>query len=43
MGAVLDTDYLIGLGAPDERMLIRVDSEKRMPGNGNGLLDKLAA
>ncbi len=33
MGAALDADYLTGLGALDERMLILVDSENRMPGN----------
>jgi chemotaxis signal transduction protein len=28
MGAVLDADYLIGLGTLDDRMLILVDLEK---------------
>src|SRR5665811_2340171 len=30
MGSVLDTDYLIGLGTLDDRMLILVDIEKLM-------------
>ena len=30
MGAALDTDYLIGLGTVDERMLILVDIERLM-------------
>ena len=37
MGAVLDTEYLIGLGTLDERMLILVDLEKLMTGEDMGL------
>ncbi|MFZ2293907.1 MAG: chemotaxis protein CheW [Polaromonas sp.] len=43
MGSVLDTDYLIGLGTLDERMLILVDIDKLMSSDEIGLLEKLAA
>jgi purine-binding chemotaxis protein CheW len=43
MGAALDTDYLIGLGAVDERMLILIDIGKLMSGNEMDLIEKLAA
>ncbi|TFW00422.1 chemotaxis protein CheW [Oxalobacteraceae bacterium OM1] len=43
LGTALDTDYLIGLGTLDERMLILVDIDKLMSGAELGLLDKLAA
>ena len=43
MGAVLDTDYLIGLGTLDERMLILVDIDKLMTSAEMGLIEKLAA
>ena len=43
MGAALDTDYLIGLGALDQRMLILVDIDKLMSGTDIGLIEKLAA
>ena len=43
MGSVLDTDYLIGLGTLDERMLILVDLEKLMTSEDMGLVEKLAA
>ncbi len=42
MGAVLDTDYLIGLGTLDERMLILVDIDKLMSSVDMGLIEKLA-
>ena len=43
MGSVLDTDYLIGLGTLDERMLILVDIDKLMTSDDMGLVEKLAA
>ena len=43
MGSVLDTDYLIGLGTLDDRMLILVDLEKLMTSEDMGLVEKLAA
>ena len=42
MGALLDTEYLIGLGTLDERMLILVDIDKLMTGAEMGLIEKLA-
>ena len=41
LGAVLDTDYLIGLGTLDERMLILVDIDKLMTSSEMGLIEKL--
>ncbi len=38
MGSVLDTDYLIGLGTLDERMLILVDIDKLMTSAEMGLI-----
>jgi purine-binding chemotaxis protein CheW len=38
MGSVLDTEYLIGLGTLDERMLILVDLEKLMSSDEMGLV-----
>lgn len=35
----LDTDYILGLGTVDERMLILIDIEKLMLGKDMGLLD----
>ena len=43
MGAALNTDYLIGLGTLDERMVILVDIDKLMSSDEMGLLEKLAA
>lgn len=43
MGATLDTEYLIGLGTLDDRMLILVDLEKLMTSDDMGLIEKLAA
>jgi purine-binding chemotaxis protein CheW len=43
MGVALNTDYLIGLGAIDERMLILVDIERLMSSTEMGLIEKLAA
>jgi purine-binding chemotaxis protein CheW len=38
MGSVLDTDYLIGLGTIDERMLILVDIDRLMSSHEMGLV-----
>jgi purine-binding chemotaxis protein CheW len=43
MGSALDTDYLIGLGTVDDRMLILVDIDKLMSSADIGLMDKQAA
>ena len=43
MGTALNTDYLIGLGTIDERMLILVDIDHLMSSEEMGLIDKLAA
>ncbi|MDB5762762.1 MAG: cheW5 [Herminiimonas sp.] len=43
MGTSLNTDYLIGLGTVDERMLILVDIDKLMSSSEMGLIEKLAA
>ena len=43
MGSALDTDYLIGLGALDTRMLILVDVDRLMSSEELGLIEKLAA
>lgn len=43
MGTALNTDYLVGLGTIDERMLILVDIDKLMSSAEMGLIDKIAA
>jgi len=43
MGTALDTDYLVGLGTVDERMLILVDIDKLMSSAEMGLIDKVSA
>jgi purine-binding chemotaxis protein CheW len=43
MGTAFNTDYLIGLGTLDERMLILVDIDKLMSSAEMGLIEKLAA
>jgi purine-binding chemotaxis protein CheW len=43
LGSALDTDYLIGLGTVDERMLILVDIDKLMSSADMGLIEQLAA
>jgi purine-binding chemotaxis protein CheW len=43
MGTAFNTDYLIGLGTLDERMLILVDIDKLMSGDEMGLIEKIAA
>jgi purine-binding chemotaxis protein CheW len=40
--AHLDTDYIIGLGTVDERMLILMDIEKLMSSKDMGLIDSAA-
>ncbi len=42
MGSVFNTDYLIGLGTLDERMLILVDIDKLMSSDDMGLITKMA-
>jgi purine-binding chemotaxis protein CheW len=42
-GAMLDTQYLMGLGTVDERMLILVDIEKLMSSNEMALVDEATA
>jgi secreted Zn-dependent insulinase-like peptidase len=41
MGTAFNSDYLIGLGTVDERMLILVDIDKLMSSGEMGLIDKL--
>ena len=43
MGTTFNTDYLIGLGTLEERMLILVDIDKLMSSEEMGLVDSLAA
>jgi purine-binding chemotaxis protein CheW len=43
MGTVVNTDYLIGLGTLDERMLILLDIDRLMSSSELGLIEKLAA
>nr|WP_192805067.1 chemotaxis protein CheW [Noviherbaspirillum aerium] len=43
MGTALNTDYLIGLGTIDQRMLILVDIDKLMSSSEMGLIEQLAA
>lgn len=43
MGTALNTDYLIGLGTIDQRMLILVDIDKLMSSTEMGLIEQLAA
>jgi purine-binding chemotaxis protein CheW len=43
MGTALNTDYLIGLGTVDQRMLILVDIDKLMSSTEMGLIDSIAA
>jgi purine-binding chemotaxis protein CheW len=43
MGTALNTDYLIGLGTIDERMVILIDIDKLMSSSEMGLLEKIAA
>ena len=43
MGTAFDSNYMIGLGTVDERMLILVDIDKLMSSSEMGLMDKIAA
>ncbi len=43
MGTTLATNYIIGLGTLDQRMLILVDIDKLMSSTEIGLIEKLAA
>ena len=43
MGTTLNSDYLMGIGTLDERMLILLDIEKFMQSGDLGLLDDVAA
>ncbi|MBC7858147.1 MAG: chemotaxis protein CheW, partial [Burkholderiaceae bacterium] len=43
MGTAFSTDYMIGLGTIDERMLILVDIDKLMSSSEMGLIETLAA
>ncbi len=43
MGTAFNTDYLVGLGTLDERMLILVDIDKLMSSEEMGLIEQLAA
>jgi len=38
-GAVIDTEYIVGLGTVDERMLILIDIEKLMSSGDMGLIE----
>ncbi|SFE03989.1 purine-binding chemotaxis protein CheW, partial [Nitrosomonas sp. Nm166] len=39
-GSVIDTEYIVGLGTVDERMLILMDIEKLMGSGDMGLIDQ---
>ncbi|RJF96599.1 chemotaxis protein CheW [Noviherbaspirillum cavernae] len=43
MGTALNTDYLIGLGTIDQRMVILVDIDRLMSSTEMGLIEQLAA
>jgi len=43
MGGALNTDYLIGLGTVDERMLILVDIDRLMSSEEMGVIDSIAS
>ena len=43
MGRSINTEYVIGLGTIDERMLILVDIDKLMSSGEMGLIDNIAA
>ncbi|MNN95492.1 Chemotaxis protein CheW [compost metagenome] len=43
MGGAVDTNYLVGLGTVDERMLILVDIDRLMSSNEMGLIQQHAA
>lgn len=43
MGTAINTDYLIGIGALDQRMLVLIDIARLMSAEDIGLIEKLAA
>lgn len=43
MGTAINTDYLIGIGALDQRLLILIDIARLMSSEDIGLIEKLAA
>ncbi|WP_422879656.1 chemotaxis protein CheW [Noviherbaspirillum cavernae] len=43
MGTALNTDYLIGLGTIDQRMVILVDIDRLMSSAEMGIIEKMAA
>ena len=43
MGTAINTDYLIGIGALDQRMLVLIDIARLMSADDIGLIEKLAA
>jgi len=43
MGGALNTDYLIGLGTVDERMIILVDIDRLMSSDDMGVIDSIAS
>ena len=43
MGGALDTDYLVGLGTVDERMIILVDIDRLMSSEDMGVIEGIAA
>jgi purine-binding chemotaxis protein CheW len=43
MGAAVDTDYLLGIGTVDERMLILLDIDQLLSSSEMGLFEKMAA
>ena len=43
MGSALNTDYLVGLGTVDERMIILVDIDRLMSSEEMGVIENVAA
>jgi purine-binding chemotaxis protein CheW len=43
MGSALNTDYVVGLGTIDERMIILVDIDRLMSSEDMGVIDSIAA
>ena len=43
MGSIVETDYLLGLGTVEERMLILLDIDKLMSSTDMGLIEHIAA
>ncbi|MBL8500712.1 MAG: chemotaxis protein CheW, partial [Nitrosomonas sp.] len=40
LGSVIDTEYIMGLGTVDKRMLILIDIEKMMSSSDMGLIEQ---